>query len=107
MLFPPSPKNTVYTYPLPGSTSMFPWSPGCTPTDGVVTSTICGHVSPPSNDFATNTLSVPASSTPSCLYVRYSTRSPCEAIHCRSTSGTSLENGFTAHVAPPLNDVDC
>src|SRR5882762_10046809 len=93
-------------FPL-GSSSRFPWSPGWIPSSGVVTGVICGQVMPPSNDFATKIDSVPASKTPDCLYVRYSSLAPCVAIHWRSTRGRSEENGLTNQRLPPSVDVLC
>ena len=62
---------------------------------------------PPSNDFATKIDSLPTSKTPNCLYVRYRSLAPFAAIHWRSTSGRSEENGLTSQVLPPSVEVLC
>src|SRR6266404_4429236 len=93
-------------FPL-GSSSRFPWSPGWTPSSGVVTGAICGQVMPPSKDFATKIDSVPASRTPNCLYVRYNSLAPWAAIHWRSTRGRLEENGLTSQRLPPSLEVLC
>src|SRR2546423_5254166 len=99
--------NTVYTLPLFGSTVILPWSPGCTPTSGVVAAATCGQVMPLSNDLATYRVTEPCRSAPNCLVVRYSSLSPCGAIHWRFTTRRSLATGFETQMVPPLKQGVC